>query len=68
VDDWLAYGFACAFYDALCGNQTIAQAAQAARKRIRKMAPNNPTWLAYSLYAHPNARVIFGEGEPSNET
>jgi len=68
VDDRLAYEFACAFYDALRGNQTIAQAAQAARKRIRKMAPNNPTWLAYSLYAHPNARVIFGEGEPSNET
>lgn len=59
VNDWLAYEFARAFYDALRKNQTIAQAAQVARNRVRELAPADPTWLAYSVYAHPNARVVF---------
>jgi len=59
VSDWLAYDFARAFYDALRQGQTIGQAAQAARIRVRGLAPDDPTWLAYSVYAHPNARVTF---------
>ena len=61
VNDRLAYEFACAFYKELKKNHTIAQAMWTARKRVRDSAPDNPTWLAYTLYAHPNARVAFGE-------
>jgi len=61
VNDWLAYEFARVFYDVLRQGQTIGRAAQAARERVRGLAPDNPTWLAYSVYAHPNARVGFGD-------
>lgn len=60
VNDWLAFEFARAFYDALREGQTIGQATQGARIHVRDIAPDNPTWLAYSVYAHPNARVVFG--------
>lgn len=36
---------------------TVAHAVRTARETIRKAAPHNPTWLAYSLYAHPNSHV-----------
>ncbi len=60
VNDWLAYEFARTFYDALQQGEIMGQAARTARERIRGLAPHNPTWLAYSVYAHPNARVVFG--------
>ena len=60
VDDWLAYEFALTFYEALRRNQTIAQAAWTARRHIRDLDPANPTWLAYVVYAHPNAWVEIG--------
>jgi hypothetical protein len=60
VDDRLADEFARAFYDALCEGSTIGQAVQSARQRARDETLRcNPTWLAYSTYAHPNARVRF---------
>lgn len=61
VNDWLAYEFAHTFYGALQEGQTIGAATHAARERIRQMAPHNPTWLAYSVYGHPNGRVQFAE-------
>ena len=60
VDDQLAYEFAFTFYEALQRNQTIAQAAWTARRHIRDLGPANPTWLAYVVYAHPNAWVEIG--------
>ncbi len=60
VNDRLAYEFAQAFYDALRAKQTIGQAALAARRHVRALAPDDPNCLAYSVYAHPNARVKFG--------
>jgi CHAT domain-containing protein len=69
VNDKLARQFAEKFYDALqkpgC---TLAQAARQARQALREAAlhdptaPQDPTWLAYSVYAHPNARAFFSAG------
>jgi CHAT domain-containing protein len=57
VDDGAAYKFSCAFYDALWEGKTIGLAVKAAQKRVRDADPNDFTWLAYSVYAHPNAYV-----------
>ncbi|MBN2117365.1 MAG: CHAT domain-containing protein [Anaerolineales bacterium] len=58
IDDRLADEFAHAFYDGLCEGHTIGQAVQSARRQAREQTLRcNPTWLAYSVYAHPNARV-----------
>ena len=39
---------------------TIGQAVRQARRHVRDAAPHDPTWLADSLYAHPNAHVRLG--------
>ena len=57
VNDAMAQEFARVFYEGLQEGQTIGQATQAARQQIRDKKPTDPTWLAYSVYAHPNARV-----------
>ncbi|MGQ9684336.1 MAG: CHAT domain-containing protein [Anaerolineae bacterium] len=59
VDDALAYEFAHTFYDALAAGHTIGEAALAARLCLRQLAPDNPTCLAYSIYARPTARVLL---------
>ncbi len=65
VDDQVAYEFARFFYEALGEGKTLGQAAQIARCKARDLAPENPTWLAYSIYAHPNARVAFSQPSPN---
>jgi hypothetical protein len=58
VNDTLALEFAKHFYQALLQDkQTIAEAFRLAREAIRQQAPYNSTWLAYSLYADPEARL-----------
>jgi WD40 repeat protein len=57
VHDRLASLFAINFYDSLRSHNTVAQAVQKARLAMRTFDPTNSTWLAYSLYAHPNLRV-----------
>ena len=58
VNDTLALQFAKTFYKALLqDDQTIAEAFRQSREVIRQMAPYNSTWLAYSLYADPEARI-----------
>ena len=62
VDDQLASQFATVFYTTLLEpDKTFAQAARAARQAVRAAAPNNPIWLAYSIYAHPNARIQLNQ-------
>jgi hypothetical protein len=50
---------AMTFYEELAQGRTIGEAAQKARQVVRAASPSNPTWLAYSIYAHPNARVVW---------
>ncbi|MDQ2808382.1 MAG: CHAT domain-containing protein [Chloroflexota bacterium] len=57
VGDSSAAQFAAAFYREL-QTRPLADALRHARHAIA--APNDPTYLAYSLYGHPNARVVFG--------
>ena len=56
--DDLALAFSATFYDTLLGGKTVAEAMQAGRQAAKE--EGNPTWLAYSVYAHPNARVVVG--------
>lgn len=67
VSDTLAYRFARVFYDSLREGTPIARAVQRARSAVREAAPGNSTWLAYSLYAHPNAVVRVESAEHSKE-
>ena len=55
VTDESARRFAKHFYALLLEGDTVAQALHGAREVIRQSG--DPTWLAYSVYAHPNARL-----------
>lgn len=62
VHDSLAMEFAKRFYTSLLkDNQTIAQAFHTAREAIREADPANSTWLAYVLYADPEAGLRLEE-------
>jgi CHAT domain-containing protein len=50
--------FAEAFYDACLGGLPLGRAMLAARERIRRHG--DPTWLAYTAYGDPAARVAAG--------
>lgn len=59
--DETAYKFAVAFYRYLRGDQendpkTIAEAARLARAEIKQA--EDPTWLSYTVYANPLARLV----------
>jgi hypothetical protein len=55
VYDRAAHDFARAFYDRLLAGRSVGQAAQEARAAIKPLG--DPTWLAYTVYAHPAARI-----------
>ncbi len=56
VFDQPALGFAEAFYDELISGKTIGEAVFEARKAIRDQG--DPTWLAYTLFAHPLSAIV----------
>lgn len=58
VSDGGALTFAQTFYRRLFQGETVADAMHAARLDARQTG--DPTWLAYSVYAHPNARLLPG--------
>lgn len=61
INDDHAHEFAELFYEKLNGEgMTVAAATRRARLALRERHPNDPLWLAYSLYAHPNAWVSLG--------
>ena len=61
VNDEKACCFTEAFYDNLCKGMTIGEAMKEARTKIKEEI--DPTWLAYTLYADPLAKVVFSEPE-----
>jgi hypothetical protein len=61
IDDTRASEFVERFYDELREGQPLGEALREARQELRQTAPHDLTWLAYCLYAHPNAQVVFGE-------
>lgn len=56
VNDGAALKFSKAVYQSLLAGQTVAEAIRQGRLAARR--EGDPTWLAYSLYAHPNARIV----------
>lgn len=55
VTDRLAASFAKTFYQEVLTGSTLAAAVRKARLAIRR--DDDPTWLAYTLYAAPGALV-----------
>lgn len=65
VDDAPACDFACAFYERFLGDGLpIGEAVRRARLEIRESFPGNPAWLAYTVFAHPEA----SNAEPVSES
>lgn len=65
VTDDLAAEFAKTFYGELLAGATVGAAAQHARTAIRRT--DDPTWLAYAVYALPSA-VVTASGSSSTTT
>jgi hypothetical protein len=56
VSDCHALKFAEIFYGKLFEGSTVSEAVKEAR--LSAKSTGDPTWMAYSVYAHPNARII----------
>lgn len=57
INDRPASAFAIAFYNALRRGEPIATATASARAAARDNG--DPTWMAYTVFAHPRAQVTF---------
>lgn len=57
VTDRQALAFAQSFYRHLLGSAPVAHVVYEARRAA--FADGDPTWLAYSVYAHPHARAGY---------
>ncbi len=60
LSDRQAYEFARRFYSALRRGSTFGEATRQARLRLKNKEPGRLDWLAYSIYAHPNGRLLLG--------
>ncbi|MEM9598845.1 MAG: CHAT domain-containing protein, partial [Acidobacteriota bacterium] len=61
IDDGQAAAFASAFYGALEDGSTVGAAVRRARLATREQFPEGTGWLAYSVFAHPGARLRLGQ-------
>ncbi|CUR35443.1 CHAT domain-containing protein [Planktothrix tepida] len=57
VSDSCALQFAKQFYQELLRGKTVAEAMLSSRLAIKDVSQGDSSWLAYSVYAHPNAKV-----------
>jgi hypothetical protein len=57
VNDRAALAFAHAFYELMSEGLPIGEVMLRARQQVRKLHPNDPTWLAYCCFADPMARL-----------
>jgi hypothetical protein len=55
VGDGSALSFATTFYERLQAGDTLVSATRAARNRAKDK--REPTWLAYTVYGHPDAKI-----------
>ena len=55
IYDHGGFQFARFFYDNLLDGDTVGQATRKAREHVKK--EGDPTYLAYTVYAHPGARI-----------
>ena len=60
VTDAAAADVLLAFYNGLVRGQTAGAAMKSARLASRESRPDDASWLAYTVYAHPHTRVNFG--------
>jgi hypothetical protein len=60
VTDTAAAEVLLAFYHGLALGKTAGAAMMYARRTARQNQPDDPSWLAYTIYAHPHTRVIVG--------
>ncbi len=67
VGNSLAREFAETFYDELAQGKTLGEAARNARLHVRGQKAGAPSWLAYTVYGHPNARIRLGPDKPDGE-
>lgn len=63
VSDEAAKVFAEEFYERFLAGAPISEAVRGARARIREGFPEDPTWAAYTVYAHPLAVCTAGVPE-----
>lgn len=64
VDDLRAAKLVESFYRNLYAGQSLGEALRGARLAGRKQDPGELSWLAWSLYGHPNAQVVYGARRP----
>jgi hypothetical protein len=57
VTDKFAAEFATTFYKKFQGGESLGNAVHLARAKVKRLAAENSTWLAYYLYGNPNAEL-----------
>jgi CHAT domain/Protein of unknown function (DUF2934) len=62
VRDKSSLSFATELYTALTEGKTVGESIAAGRKKLRSEDPSDPTWLAYTLWGDPAAKVRFRGG------
>lgn len=61
VEDGRAARFAELVYRRLYAGHSLGEAVLHARHDLRREGPGDLTWLSYSLYGAPSARILFGD-------